>query len=177
MRKCIQRSLLDAPHPRARAPSPAPGQPQPSADPWWPRLAATPGWLLLPGWRTGRGGALRPRPFPPGPGTAGCGGGRRGDHTKKPEKGSGSLQASAGTSHTKHAWGLSLQAGLRWNPFSLPSSQVGPGGHCAPPVQPPVSGWKRAAPLPGQLLSSAHPLAASGHLNVQNVVSFYRCVD
>lgn len=49
------------------------------------RAAREASWLL-PGGRNGRGSPLLPHLFPPGPGTAGCGGGRREDHTKKPER-------------------------------------------------------------------------------------------
>lgn len=47
-----------------------------------------------------RGEAVSSSLNPPGPGNAGCAGGRREDHTKKPEGGTRSLQAFAGTSHT-----------------------------------------------------------------------------
>nr|XP_051680556.1 ankyrin repeat domain-containing protein 13B isoform X1 [Oryctolagus cuniculus] len=124
----FSRSLLDR---RPSFPEPPPQrrpQPRPSADPWWWRRAAparcSDARWLLPGWSEGRGGALRPRPFPPGPGTtAGCAAARR-DHTKEPERGAGSLQAFAGTSHTKHFLDRRSEKGCGGIPYPLPCSKV-----------------------------------------------------
>lgn len=66
---------------------------------------------LLPAWRKGRGSPLLHRSAP-GPGTAGCGGGTREDHTKKPERGTESLQAFASTSHTNASWIVLSGAGM-----------------------------------------------------------------